>query len=74
MAKGADNLAMKIVEIAEKNDVATIENKPLARGLYDAVEVGKEIPPSFYHAVAEVLAFVYGLTDRKPGEPPKSVY
>lgn len=74
VAKGADNLAMKIVEIAEKNDVATVENKPLARGLYDAVEVGKEIPPSFYHAVAEVLAFVYGLTDRKPGEPPKSVY
>lgn len=74
VAKGADNLAMKIVDIAEKNNVATVENKPLARGLYDAVEVGKEIPPSFYHAVAEVLAFVYGLTDRKPGEPPKSYY
>lgn len=74
LAKGADNIAMKIVDIAEKNNITTVENKPLARGLYDAVEVGKEIPPSFYAAVAEVLSFVYNLQGRKPGEARRSYY
>ena len=74
LAKGADNMAMKIVDIAEKNKITMVENKPLARGLYDGVEVGKEIPPEFYHAVAEVLAFVYGLQNKKPGESPKNYW
>ncbi|MBQ8780945.1 MAG: flagellar biosynthesis protein FlhB [Oscillospiraceae bacterium] len=65
LAKGADNLAMKIVDIAEKNKVTMVENKPLARGLYDSVEVGREVPPEFYHAVAEVLVFVYNLRNQK---------
>lgn len=66
LAKGADNLAMKIVGIAEEHDIAMVENKPLARGLYDSVEVGREIPPDFYRAVAEVLSFVYKLQGRMP--------
>ena len=66
LAKGADNLAMKIVSIAEKHDIVMVENKPLARGLYDSVDVGKEIPPDFYHAVAEVLSFVYKLQGKMP--------
>jgi len=66
LAKGADNLAMKIVDIAEKHDITMVENKPLARGLYDSVDVGKEIPPEFYRAVAEVLSFVYKLQGRMP--------
>lgn len=61
VAKGADILAQRIKVIARQHDVPTVENRPLARGLYDSVEVGKAIPPEFYQAVAEVLAFVYNL-------------
>lgn len=61
VAKGADLVALKIVSIAEKNNVTTLENKPLARGLFESVELGREIPEQFYQPVAEVLAFVYSL-------------
>jgi len=61
VAKGADNIALRIVETAEEHKVAVVENRPLARGLYEAVELGMEIPEQYYQAVAEVLAFVYGL-------------
>lgn len=61
LAKGKDLIALKIVEIAEKNGIITTENVPLARGLYEAVEIGQEIPEKFYVAVAEVLAYVYKL-------------
>lgn len=61
IAKGQDYLALKIVETAEKNKVAVTENPPLARGLYASVKIGQEIPPEYYQAVAEVLAFVYNL-------------
>lgn len=59
LAKGADYLARKIKEIAKENNVEIVENKPLARMLYANVEVGQEIPPELYQAVAEVLAMVY---------------
>lgn len=59
VAKGEGHLALKIRQIAEEHGVPTYENKPLAQALYRAVEVGDEIPPEFYQAVAEVLAFVY---------------
>lgn len=65
LAKGADLLALRIVRVAEENDVTVMENKPLARGLYDAVEIGREIPEQFYGPVAEVLAFVYKLKNKK---------
>lgn len=65
LAKGVDTLALKIVEIAEQNHVYITENRPLARGLYQAVEVGAEIPAEFYKAVAEILAYIYRL--RKAG-------
>lgn len=61
VAKGEDYLALKIREIAKENDVEIVENKPLARMLYTNVEVGGEVPPELYQAVAEVLAFVYNL-------------
>lgn len=61
VAKGADQVALRIVKVAEENGVMTIENKPLARGLYDTVDLEREIPEQFYQAVAEVLAFVYSL-------------
>lgn len=65
VAKGADALALKIVKVAEENNVYITENPPLARGLYDAVDVGQEIPREFYTAVAEVLAMVYEAQNRK---------
>lgn len=61
VAKGADLVALRIVAVAEKNRVTTLENKPLARGLFAAVDLGREIPEQFYQPVAEVLAFVYSL-------------
>ena len=64
VAKGEDFLAKKIKEIAKESKVEIVENKPLARMLYANVEVGEEIPPELYQAVAEVLAFVYGLKNK----------
>lgn len=61
IAKGQDLVALKIREIAKDAGVPIVENKPLARGLHAAVEVGQEIPEDLYAAVAQVLAFVYRL-------------
>lgn len=58
VAKGADNLARKIIEVAKANGVAVVERKPVARFLYANVDVGKEIPFELYHAVAEILNFI----------------
>ncbi len=65
IAKGQDYLALKIIEIAQKNDITVTENKPLARGLYQAVEIDQQIPQEYYQAVAEILAFVYSLKKEK---------
>ena len=59
VAKGTDNLAIKIKEIAREAGVMIVENPPLARELYSSVEIEEIIPPKLYKAVAEVLAFVY---------------
>jgi flagellar biosynthetic protein FlhB len=59
VAKGVDNLALKIKEIAREAGVMIVENPPLARELYKSVDVDEVIPPKLYKAVAEVLAFVY---------------
>ena len=64
VAKGANNIAFKIREIAAKHNIPLMENKPLAQNLYK-LELGAEIPPQFYQAVAEILAYVYGLKKRK---------
>jgi flagellar biosynthetic protein FlhB len=64
VAKGADLLAARIREIAAENDIAIVENPPLARALYRQVEVGQEIPGEFFGAVAEVLAFVFRTSRR----------
>ena len=64
VAKGMDQLALRIVKVAEENDVYVTEDRPLARALYDAVEVGDEIPEEFYKAIAKILAFVYNLKDK----------
>ncbi|MBE2912323.1 MULTISPECIES: flagellar biosynthesis protein FlhB [Anoxybacillus] len=59
VAKGADYMAQKIKDIAKKNDVMIVENRPLARALYDQTDVGMVIPEAFFKAVAEILAYVY---------------
>lgn len=64
VAKGQDNIAMKIVEIAEQNNVTMTENKPLARALYADVELGREIPVKYYQEVAEILAWVYDINGK----------
>lgn len=65
VAKGADLLAMKIKEKARESDVPIIENKPLARMIYEQVEIDKYIPQDMYQAVAEILAMVYKLDKKK---------
>lgn len=59
IAKGQDFLALKIKEIAAQYDVTIVENPPLARTLYYALDIGSEIPEELYQAIAEVLAYVY---------------
>ena len=59
LAKGEDYLAQRIKEVAKENKVEIVENKPLARMLYHNVDIGEQIPPELYQAVAEVLAMVY---------------
>ncbi|MCM1159987.1 MAG: flagellar biosynthesis protein FlhB [Roseburia sp.] len=59
LAKGQDYMAQKIKEAAKEHKIEIIENKPLARMLYHNVEIGQQIPPELYQAVAEVLAMVY---------------
>ncbi|MGC8764984.1 MAG: flagellar biosynthesis protein FlhB [Brevinematia bacterium] len=59
VAKGEGLMAERIKEIAKENNVYVIENKPLARELYKRVDVGQEIPPEFFVAVAKILSIVY---------------
>lgn len=58
LAKGLDNLALKIREIAEAHDIPVIEDRALARSLYEAVAPDRPIPPEFYKAVAEIILYV----------------
>ncbi len=61
VAKGADNVALRLKTIAKDNDVPIVENKPLARLMYDRVEIDQDIPQDLYQGVAEVLAIVLKL-------------
>ena len=65
IGKGLDYIAMRIREVAEENGIAIVENKPLARSLYEMVDIGEEIPEELYQAVAEILAYVYSLSGKK---------
>ena len=59
VAKGTDFVAQKIKLIAKEHDVVLVENRPLARAMYDQVEIGQQVPEEFFKAVAEILAYVY---------------
>ena len=58
VAKGQDLIALKIREIAEEHEIPVVEDKPLARSLYDSVEVDRMIPPEFYKALAEIIHYL----------------
>jgi flagellar biosynthetic protein FlhB len=73
-AKGADRVAQRIRDLAREHDVPIVENPPLARGLFEAVDIDQEIPPDHYKAVAEIIGFVMKLrrkvgAARKPAPP-----
>src|SRR5699024_146734 len=59
LAKGTDHIALRIKEIAKEKNIMTVEDKPLARAMYDVVDLNEIIPEEFYQAVAEILAYVY---------------
>jgi flagellar biosynthetic protein FlhB len=65
LAKGQDLIALKIRQIAEEYSIPVIEDKALARSMYDVVEVDKMIPAEFYRAVAELIHFLYARTPQK---------
>ena len=69
VTKGADYLALRIRQVASEHGVPIVERKPLARALYETVEVGEYIPERFYRAIAEILAYVYELAGGSPLRP-----
>ncbi len=67
LAKGQDFLARKIKETAQENSIEIVENKELARSLYQFCEIGDQVPPDLYQAVADVLVYVYRLKNNIRG-------
>ena len=61
LAKGVDNIALKIREVAAAHNIPVVENPPLARALHATVEIDEEVPPEHYKAVAEVIGYVMRL-------------
>ncbi len=59
VAKGMDEVALRIREVAKENNIVLYENRPLARALFDTVEIDETVPPDHYKAVAEVISFVF---------------
>jgi flagellar biosynthetic protein FlhB len=66
LAKGANFMAQRIVDIARENKIPVVQNIPLARSIFKSVEVEQLIPPDLYIAVAEVLAYIYRLKGHQP--------
>lgn len=65
VAKGQDYMALRIIEIAEKNHIPMTENRPLAHALYREVDVNGLIPPEYYVVLAEIMAWVYSMKRSK---------
>jgi len=66
VAKGKRLMAERIRDMANDNHIPLVEDKPLARSLYEVAEVGNPIPPEYFAAVAEILAYVFGLKGQAP--------
>ena len=64
LAKGQDELALRIIRVAEEHKVTVVENVPLARALYATTDLEQQIPPELYNAVAEVLVYLYRLDQK----------
>jgi flagellar biosynthetic protein FlhB len=73
VAKGADDVAAKIKDLARESGVPQLEAPPLARALYKHVDLGDEIPAALYTAVAQVLAYVFQLRSYAAGQVPRPV-
>src|SRR6056297_187969 len=67
IAKGVDLMAQKIKEVAKSNNVSIVENKELARALYSSTKIGDEVPQELFQGVAEILAYIYSLKNKKGG-------
>ena len=65
LAKGKRLVAQSIKDIANEHNIPIIEDQPLARRMYENTEVNGEIPQEYYKAVAEILAFVYKIKQKK---------
>jgi flagellar biosynthetic protein FlhB len=61
IAKGVDELALRIRELAKEHDIVIMPNPPLARVLFDTVEIDEMVPPDQYKAVAEIISYVFKL-------------
>jgi flagellar biosynthesis protein FlhB len=70
VAKGLDSLALKIRAVAEEAGVPVIEDAPLARALYAAVDIDEMIPPAHYEAVAKIIGFILGAGRRRATAKP----
>jgi flagellar biosynthesis protein FlhB len=65
LSKGKDIIALKIREIAEQNSIPVVEDRSLAKSMYESVEVDRPIPPEFYKAVAEIIHILYAKSARR---------
>ncbi len=65
VAKGAGWIAEKIIQIARQHQIPIIENKSLAQTLYQSLEIGQMIPSSLYQVVADILAYVYRIKNKR---------
>lgn len=72
LAKGPHRVAERIVKIAKENNIPVLQNIPLARAIYKTIEIGQEISPDLYLAMAEVLAYIYKLRGRVPAARPSN--
>lgn len=65
VAKGLDEVALRIKALAIKHDIVIVENPPIAQSLYKKAQIDKEIPAELYEAVAKILSYVYNLKNKK---------
>lgn len=74
LAKGGDNIAMKIREIAKAHNIEIIESPQLSRAVFYTTEIDDEIPAGLYMAVAQILAYVFGLRNFRKGQGDRPLY
>jgi Flagellar biosynthesis pathway, component FlhB len=74
VAKGVEEVAAKIRELADEHKIPIIENPPLARALNETVDIDDPVPPQHYKAVAEIISYVFKLKGKRmsAANPPRS--